>query len=139
MYVGETEASLANAPATHLGSSYNDAMGLSQSVESAIVRQELDVLQFLCMLKSYPSGPTMLSLYHFMHSASTPITPFLQHISDSPLTVNIREHTYLRILINRLIIDVMLLSGDHDTFLRLYGPATWLVRRLFLLSRASFI
>ena len=44
MYVGETEASLANVPATHLGSSYNDAIGLSQSVENAIVRQQLDVL-----------------------------------------------------------------------------------------------
>ena len=74
-----------------------------------------------------------------MHSGPTPITPFLQHISDSPLTVNIREHIYLRILTNQLIMDLMILSGDHDTFLRLYGPATWLVRRLFLLSRASFI
>ena len=44
MYVGETEASLAHAPATYPGSSYNDTMGLSQSVESTIVRQQLDVL-----------------------------------------------------------------------------------------------
>ncbi|KIK00301.1 hypothetical protein K443DRAFT_100642 [Laccaria amethystina LaAM-08-1] len=34
--MGQTEASPANAPAAHLGSSYSDAMGLSQAVESVI-------------------------------------------------------------------------------------------------------
>lgn len=96
MYVGQTEASPANAPATHLGSSYNDAMGLSQAVESAIWSYDA------------VSGTLYAQWINTDYSLPT---------------------TYIGLTAD----DVMVLSGDQDTFVRICGAATWLTLTFVLL------